>query len=193
MNSFDIDLDFADRSAALKLIKHVPAMIENRNRRVPHNTGVYVCDVASDPVTGLCSWDYQKAQELGYIKLDFLNNSVYQKVQSPEHLDLLLSQTPPWHRLSEPQFVSKITHIHEQWNTLQKLAEPITNISEMSMFLAIIRPAKRHLIGKSWQEITKTVWIPPTDSSYYFKKSHAVSYGHLVAIDMIIEDQREQV
>jgi DNA polymerase III alpha subunit len=54
----------------------------------------------------------------------------------------------------------------------------------MAMFLAIIRPAKRHLIGKTWQEAAKTIWDKPTDDSYHFKKAHAVAYAHLVAVHM---------
>jgi hypothetical protein len=54
----------------------------------------------------------------------------------------------------------------------------------MAMFLAVIRPAKRHLAGKTWSEVARTVWNRPTDGSYYFKKAHSVSYAHLVAIHM---------
>ena len=34
----DIDLDFADRKLALKLVKHVPARLKSKK----HNTGVYI-------------------------------------------------------------------------------------------------------------------------------------------------------
>ena len=51
------------------------------------------------------------------------------------------------------------------------------------MFLAIIRPGKKHLMGKSWSEISKTVWDKGTDG-YVFKKSHAISYSWLVAVHM---------
>jgi DNA polymerase III alpha subunit len=54
----------------------------------------------------------------------------------------------------------------------------------MAMFLAVIRPAKRHLIGKTWKEVAETVWDKPSDDSYFFKKSHAVAYAHLVAVNM---------
>jgi DNA polymerase III alpha subunit len=52
------------------------------------------------------------------------------------------------------------------------------------MFLAIIRPAKRHLIGKTWKEVSETIWDKPDDDSYYFKKSHAIAYANLVVINM---------
>ena len=38
-------------------------------------------------------------------------------------------------------------------------------------------------MGKSWSEISKTVWDKGTDG-YVFKKSHAISYSWLVAVHM---------
>jgi hypothetical protein len=52
------------------------------------------------------------------------------------------------------------------------------------MLLAIIRPAKRHLIGLPWSQVAETIWERPADDGYYFKKSHAVAYAHLVAVHM---------
>ena len=48
--SADIDLDFADREAVLKLIQHTPArqIVNDQVRR--HNSGVYVTDIPYDPV-----------------------------------------------------------------------------------------------------------------------------------------------
>jgi len=64
------------------------------------------------------------------------------------------------------------------------MPEPVDSIPRMAMFLALIRPAKRHLIGQKWVDVAKTVWDRPTDDEYYFKKSHAVAYAHLVAVHM---------
>ena len=181
---FDIDLDFANRDQALKLIDHVPAMMLQDGQRVKHNTGVYVNPMPSDPLTGLATIDYKLAEELGYVKLDLLNNSVYTLVNSPQHLDQLLNQQPNWGLLSDRSFVEQVVHINGHWDLLQQMPEPINSIGRMAMFLAVIRPAKRHLAGKTWSEVARTVWNRPTDGSYYFKKAHSVSYAHLVAIHM---------
>jgi DNA polymerase III alpha subunit len=53
----------------------------------------------------------------------------------------------------------------------------------MAMFLALIRPGKRHLVGKIWQEISESIW-ESTEEGYSFKKSHAVSYAVLVTLHM---------
>jgi len=59
----------------------------------------------------------------------------------------------------------------------------VNSIPRLAMFLALIRPAKRHLIGQSWADIAKSIWDKNTDG-YSFKKSHAVAYAHLVVVHM---------
>jgi len=49
--------------------------------------------------------------------------------------------------------------------------------------LAVIRPAKKHLIGLPWSEVAKTVWDKGSDG-YQFKRAHAVGYAHLVVVHM---------
>ena len=54
----------------------------------------------------------------------------------------------------------------------------------------MIRPAKRHLVGKTWETVMKEVWEKPTNGDYYFKKAHAISYAMAVVVHMnlICED-----
>ena len=61
--------------------------------------------------------------------------------------------------------------------------EPKT-IEQLAAVLAIIRPAKRQLMYKEWDQIVKEVWIKPTDGSYFFKKSHAVAYAQAIVVQM---------
>lgn len=179
----DIDIDFPDRQRALDLIQHVPASILRDGELVRHNTGVYVTDVPVDPDTGQCALDYQIAEARGYVKLDLLNVSLYTQIKNEEHLTHMM-QEPLWELLQEEQFVAQLIHIGSHYSTLTKMPEPVDSIPRLAMFLAVIRPAKRHLIGRPWQEVAKTIWARPTDNSYYFKKSHAVAYAHLVAVNM---------
>lgn len=180
----DIDIDFADRSQILNLIRHHPAGIVRDGRLIKHNTGVYVTDVPTDPFSGIASVDYQDAESRGYVKLDFLNVSLYQQIRSPAHLDELMAAEPEWHRLYDPDFCSKLIHIGNHYNTLIQMPEAVNSIPRMAMFLSVIRPAKRHLIGQTWSEVAKTVWERPADDGYFFKKAHAVSYAHLVVVNM---------
>jgi hypothetical protein len=181
----DIDIDFADRSKILELIKHTPAKLEDGQR---HASGVYVTEIPVDPYTGLASLDYKTAEELGYLKLDFLNVSVYNLVRDPEHLKQLMAQEPAWHRLYEQDFCAKLIHLGNHYKTLIEMPEAVNSIPRLAMFLSVIRPAKRHLIGKPWAEVAQTIWNRPEDGGYYFKKSHAVAYAHLVAVHMNLLD-----
>jgi len=136
-----------------------------------------------DPFSGCASLDYQIAEQRGYIKLDLLNVHVYRQVRSEEHL-IELMREPDWARLYDPAICQQLVHINNHYETLLKMPEPVDSIPRLAMFLAVIRPAKRHLIGRSWSEVAKTIWDKPTDDSYYFKKSHSVSYAQLVVVNL---------
>jgi hypothetical protein len=180
----DIDIDIGNRDNLLKLIKHVPASINRNGNWVKHNTGVYVTSIPTDPIAGMSTLDYETAEQIRYVKLDILNQSVYEQVKDNEHLEKLLSTEPMWEMLQYKEFVEQVVHINNHYDTIQRMPELINNIPRMAMLLAIIRPAKRHLIGKTWKEVGMDVWNKPADNAYYFKKSHAVSYAHLVKIHM---------
>lgn len=180
----DIDIDFADREAVLKVIKHIPASIHRNGEWSKHNTGVYVNPIPANPITGLSNIDYQSAEGIGYIKLDLLNVNVYSKIRDEAHLDRLIAQEPMWEMLNHREFVEKVIHIGNHFDLLHKMPEPVNTIPRMAMFLAVIRPAKRNLAGLPWKEVAASVWEKPTDDSYFFKKSHAVSYAQLVAVNM---------
>lgn len=180
----DIDIDFGDRDKILSLLNHTPASIIRDDKLSKHNTGVYFTDIPVDPFTGQSSIDYQAAEDLGYFKLDFLNVNLYQQVRDEAHLLELMSQEPDWAKLYEREFCEQLIHIGNHYDTLIKMSEAVNSIPRMAMFLSVIRPAKRHLIGNTWADVAKTVWEKPQDDSYYFKRSHAISYAHLVAVHM---------
>lgn len=179
----DIDIDFGDRTRALELLKHTPASINRDGAWVAHNTGVYVTDIPTDPFTGRASIDYESAEDRGYMKLDFLNVSLYTQIKSEQHLQELVAQEPEWDRLYDPEFCGRLIHIGNHYKTLIRMPEAVNSIPRMAMFLSVIRPAKRHLIGQPWADVARTVWEKEADG-YQFKKSHAVAYAHLVAVNM---------
>jgi len=180
----DIDIDFANRDQILSHIRHVPAAIINDGSATRHNTGIYVTDIPQNPFLNIAGIDYRAAEDRGYVKLDFLNVNVYSQVHSEQHLQELMNREPPWDRLYEPEFCQQLIHVGNHYETLIQMPQAVNSIERMAMFLAVIRPAKRHLIGLSWNQVAETVWERPTDGSYYFKKSHSVSYSHLVAVHM---------
>ena len=90
---------------------------------------------------------------------------------------------PNWELLKKKEFVEQLVHLGNHYNNLQKMPEPVDSIPRLAMFLACIRPAKKHLIGKTWSEVSKTVW-DKVDDGYSFKKSHSIAYAHLVVVHM---------
>ena len=180
----DIDIDFGDRDAALKYLAHTPAGIVRDGKLIKHNTGVYVTDIPTDPFVGCASIDHKLAEERGYAKLDFLNVSLYTQIKNEQHLTDLMTQEPLWDLLLDPGFCSLLIHIGAHHDLLMKCPEPINSIPRMAMFLALIRPGKRHLVGLPWREISETVWDADPHSGYHYKKAHAISYAHLVVVHM---------
>ena len=186
----DVDIDTGDRDKILSLIKYIPASMRNVNPIRKHASGVYITDIPYDPVYDMASIDYKEAEDRGYFKLDLLNVHVYNLVRDEEHL-ISLMQEPDWSMLKNRKVVEQLIHLGNQYNTIRRMPEPIDSIPRLAMFLAVIRPAKRHLLNKSWKEINETVW-EKDQSGYSFKKSHAISYSHLVGVHMnILKEQNE--
>jgi hypothetical protein len=178
---FDIDIDVGDRDKLLKLVAHTPASIHRDGLTHKHNTGIYVNPIPANPITGYSNIDYQMAEQLGYVKLDILNVHVYNHIKDPAHLNHLLETEPVWDLLRDQDFVSRLIHVNGHYDLLQQHF-PDT-MDKLAMVLALIRPSKRYLVGKSWREIADEIWIKPADG-YYFKKAHAYGYAQLVMIHM---------
>lgn len=178
----DIDIDFADRDSILKHIRHVPAAMRNVKPMRKHATGVYVTDIPYDAIHDMANIDYSIAEDRGYIKLDLLNVFVYTKIKNEEHLNEMMHE-PNWVKLYDKSFVEKLIHLSNHYSSIQKMPEPINSIPRLAMFLALLRPGKKHLIGLSWKEVAETVWDKGADG-YSFKKSHAIAYAQLVVVHM---------
>jgi DNA polymerase III alpha subunit len=178
----DIDIDFADRSKALAKLEHVVAAIADNGTFKKHNTGVYCTSIPHNPVTGISTIDYKEAEARGYFKIDFLNVGIYEGVRDEAHLTQLMNTDPLWDLLLQDDFTDLLFHVNGHGNLL-KLMKP-TSIEELAMCLALIRPAKRHLVGKSWSEIGLEIWTKPDNGDYYFKKAHAVAYAQVVVVQM---------
>jgi hypothetical protein len=95
-----------------------------------------------------------------------------------------MQKEPAWDRLYDPEFFARLIHVGSHYDTLLKMPEAVNSDVRLMMFLAVIRPAKRHLIGLPWKEVAKTIWEKPADGSYGFKKSHSCAYSRLVMVHM---------
>lgn len=178
----DIDIDIGNRDLLLQHITHIPAAMLKSKPKRKHASGVHVTEVPYDPLNNMASIDYREAEKRGYFKLDLLNVNVYTQVRSEEHLFGLMHD-PDWSLLENREFVEQLVHLNKHYDSLHRMPEPVNTIPRLAMFLAVIRPAKRHLIGKRWSEVAKTVWERDADE-YSFKRSHSIAYAQLVVVHM---------
>jgi DNA polymerase III alpha subunit len=138
----DIDIDFADRSKALNVIKHIKASRTDNERLVPHNTVVYLQRIPHDPVNNLSGIEYKSAERRGYYKVDFLNVNIYSKVKDDSHLKHLMETEPLWDLLLQDDFTDLLFHVNGHGSLLRQMKP--ASVEELAMCLALIRPAKSY-------------------------------------------------
>jgi hypothetical protein len=187
--SADVDIDFADRNNVLELIKHIPARQENNGEVRKHNSGVYVTPVPVDPIQGCASLDYREAEQRGYFKIDFLNQSVYTLVRDQAHYDAMLAKEPDWKLLLDQAFCEQVVHI-SNYHDLVCAMRP-DSIPRMAAFIAIIRPGKAHLQRQPWETVFASVWDGNDSRGFVFKKSHSLGYAKLIALHINLLEQAQ--
>lgn len=181
----DIDIDVKDRNEVLKHFKHVPSSerILEDGTVVLHKSGVHFDDIPVDPLSGYSSVPYKTAEELGYQKIDFLNVSAYDHVKDRDHLEELLQRPVPWELFKVPEIVGELFQLKNQYSVVS--IWPPTSVEELAMLIAMIRPAKRHLVQcSSWDEVRKEIWTASSDGKMGFKHSHSISYALLIVVQL---------
>ena len=178
----DVDIDLKNRDDILQYLKHIPASMNKNGKLVKHLVGAYFCDIPQDYITGLASIDYKSSEQLGYIKIDLLHNTIYDKIKTRKEMDDYLNQTVDWELLKDQRIVKKLFQIGNYYDLLLK--HPVHNEYELAMFIALIRPGKKHLQKlSSWNEIEKEIW-KKDNSKYQFKKSHALAYAYNIILQL---------
>jgi hypothetical protein len=178
----DIDIDFLDRDSALDLFKHIKASRTDDGKLVKHNTGVYLHEVPVNAIEDLCAVPYEEAEDRGYFKVDFLNVGIYKGVRDEAHLIQLMETEPLWDLLLDDDFIQNLFHVNGHGSILRQ-SKP-ESIEQLAAVLAMIRPAKRYLIGKAWTTVMAEVWTKPENEDYFFKKSHATAYAVAIVVQM---------
>lgn len=183
----DVDMSQKTRDTIIKKLYHIPASKINDKGINPHGVGIYFCNIPYDRLTGLASLDYKHAEEdLGYIKIDFLHNSIYDSFEDRQQLFNVMEQEPNWNLLYKKEVVEQLPHINNYFTLLNQLPK-IDSVDKLAMFIAIIRPAKKYLISEvtnnGWNSIIDKIWIKE-DTGYMYKKSHAVAYALSITVAM---------
>jgi DNA polymerase III alpha subunit len=93
-----------------------------------------------------------------------------------------MNQEPMWDLLEQDEFSNMLFHVNGHGDILRTMKP--RSVEQLAAVLAMIRPAKRNLIGKSWSEVMADVWTSPNNGDYYFKKSHATAYAIAIVVQM---------
>ena len=175
----DVDIDLFNRDELLKLVDFIPASMNKDGNLVKHTVGVYFQAIPVD-ASGLAAFTYEEAEKLGWQKFDFLNNSVYEGIENELEIIELINTPVDWSLLEQKEIVQQLAHIGNYYSLLQK--HKPQSVEQLAMFLALLRPGKKHLQGKSWEEIEKEIWKPTKE--YYFKKSHSIAFAVSIVVQL---------
>lgn len=190
----DIDLDVKNRDEILSILPHIPASIIKNDKIDKHNSGVYFQNIPHDPDTGYSSIDYDNAEKIGYMKFDFLNNTIYGKVKNPAHLDKLANTDPDWRLFEHVEIVKQLHQISRHAPLVIKFKPK--NIDELAALIALIRPAKAHLQNSSKATIMENIWKKDKEKEQYqFKKSHSYAYALsiIVQLNLLVEELSNEI
>ncbi len=176
----DIDIDFADRDSALLNLMHVAASMEQKGQVARHPTGVYFQNIPTDPITGYSAFGYEEAAENGYFKVDFLNNSIYADVRDEEHL-IKLMEEPDWELFEIEHVVGMLAHIHNSFGLVDMIRPK--SVDDLAVVLALMRPGKRHLMGRPRAQIDQEIWKAAEDG-FVFKRAHAIAYAVSIVVQL---------
>lgn len=150
-----------------------------------HPCGVYAQQIARDPITKLAAIPYADAEEMGYIKLDFLHNHIYDYFESKEEIDALIDIEPEWDLLLIPSIQSKLFQLSKHGEVLD-IIKP-RSIDELADVLALIRPGKREFLSlylKNKNECRKILYGKDRKGGYSFKRSHAIAYALVIVLQL---------
>lgn len=188
----DVDLDVSKQDVALSLLELPRARLDQEGM-VPHPSGVHVQTVPIDPITGISTIDHKTANKIGLNKVDVLQSRVLAQAtidQRNRFMDMIHDPDTDFSYISDPRLYHKdhgIIHLSKHKDVVDQY--PPSTIEDIAIVLALIRPAKKHLVGKPYEDIKKEIWLrnePLSVKQYSFKKSHAFGYALLVAFHGMI-------
>lgn len=181
----DIDLDLPTTFDPADFFNITKASMVKDGKLIKHPAGAYFQNIAVDKVTGLSAIPYKQAEELGYFKIDFLHLNVLDHFSSKNELRELLKTEPDWLLLQSATEVAKLFQISKHFDVLVQIKP--TSVMELADSIALIRPAKKHLLEEYLRHKERTrpkLYTKPKNNKYYFKKGHAVSYALTIVLQL---------
>lgn len=185
MFSADVDIDLPTNFNTQELFPNFKrASIVKNDFLSPHNCGHYIQNIPTDSITGLAAIPFREAEELGYLKLDFLHLHVYDYFNSRDEIDALLDTEPDWGLLTIPDEQVKLFQLAKHGDVLSAIKPK--NTEELADVLALIRPGKRQLLKlyRAQKEQTRKILYSKDENGFSFKKSHAICYAMVIQLQL---------
>lgn len=182
----DIDIDFSTTFDPLTIFKNgIRASMVKNNELVKHPAGVYLQSIPIDPITNLAAIPYEKAEQLGYFKIDFLHLSLLDNFETKHQIRTLLKKSPDWELLEHEEHVSKLFQLHRHFSLVSQVKPQ--SVEELADCIALIRPRKRALLPaylKDKNEARRFIYRQGDDDKSAFRKSHAIAYSLTIVLQL---------
>lgn len=187
----DIDIDFPTSFDPITIFETaVNASRVQDGELKKHNAGIYFQHIPVDQITGYSAIPYNEAENLGYIKIDFLHLSFLDIFQNKHQLRVLLKKEPDWSMLADPNVVGKLFQLHSHFALLSDVKP--TSVLEIADCISLIRPAKLFLKDKylkakkegKLDQFRTVLYAKPADGGIYYKKPHSVAYALTIVLQL---------
>lgn len=180
----DIDIDLRTDFDPKKLFPWARASLVKSDELAQHSCGVYPQGIPVDPLTGLSAIPYKEAEQVGYLKIDFLHLHIYDHFKSRDEIDELLKVEPDWGLLTIPSEQAKLFQLSKHGDVLSAVKPK--SIEDLADVLALIRPGKKQLVKlyNSQKDATRRILYAKDESGYSFKKSHAIAYAMVIVLQL---------
>jgi len=182
----DVDIDIVNTFDPSKAFGWTKASIVKNGKLAPHPCGVYPQSIPPDPLTNLSAIPYEEAEELGFMKIDFLHLNVYSHFKSRTEIEELLTLEPDWDLLLDKEQQSKLFQLANHGAILDAI-KPKT-IEQLADVLALIRPGKKKLLTlyQAHPIATRTLLYAKDENGYTFKKAHSIAYAHVIVLQLFL-------
>lgn len=182
----DIDIDLRSDFKLERVFKTaIPASTfeKEKGELKRHIVGAYFQNIPKDQLTGLAAIPYEEAEDLGYLKIDFLNLALLSNFESKDEVLYFARKEPNWDKLMDREFTEKLFHISKHFDIVYQIKPK--SILELADILALIRPGKMILLDKYLKnkKLTRKELYTKRQVSD-LRKSHAIAYAVNIVINM---------
>lgn len=184
MLTTDVDID---TPKTFNPLNYFPTAIKASNftngKFQPHPAGVYFQSIPKDYVSNLSAITYDKAENYGFMKIDFLHLSILEHFKSKQEIRYWMNVEPDWNLFLDKDICSRLFQIGKHHELISKIKPK--SVEDLADCIALIRPGKFKLIDlylKDRHAVRKVLYLKTDDM--YFKRAHAIAYAYNVILNL---------